>query len=81
MSGWRDRRRPLRHRRYRARDLEFVENAVEHGYATDVSKGIVVEAALAGDGNVRASVIDRGQWKDHRDGARGRGRGLAWPRP
>lgn len=56
---------------------EFVENAVEHGYATDVSKGIVVEAALAGDGNVRASVIDRGQWKDHRDGARGRGRGLA----
>lgn len=56
---------------------EFVENAVEHGYATDVSKGIVVAAALAGDGNVRASVIDRGQWKDHRDGARGRGRGLA----
>lgn len=56
---------------------EFVENAVEHGYATDVSKGIVVEAALAGDGNVRASVIDRGQWKDHCDGARGRGRGLA----
>jgi anti-anti-sigma factor len=60
---------------------EFVENAVEHGYATGVSggpsKGIVVEAALAGDGNMHASVIDHGRWKDYRDGERGRGRGLA----
>jgi anti-anti-sigma factor len=56
---------------------EFVENAVEHGYATEVSDGVVVEAALSGDGNLRASVIDRGQWKDHREGAEGRGRGLA----
>jgi PAS domain S-box-containing protein len=60
---------------------EFVENAVEHGYATDTengaSNGIVVEAALAGDGNLRASVIDRGKWKDYREGEQGRGRGLA----
>lgn len=56
---------------------EFVENAVEHGYATEVSDGIVVEAALAGDGNLHASVCDRGQWKDHRQGEQGRGRGLA----
>ncbi|OIN81296.1 SpoIIE family protein phosphatase [Mycobacterium malmoense] len=60
---------------------EFVENAVEHGYATDVSDrvpdGIVVEAALAGDGNLHAAVIDRGQWKDYREGEQGRGRGLA----
>ena len=56
---------------------EFVENAVEHGYATEVSDGIVVEASLAGDGNLYASVIDRGQWKDYRQGEKGRGRGLA----
>ena len=60
---------------------EFVENAVEHGYATKaahgVSNGIVVEAALGGDGNVRASVIDHGHWKYYRKGERGRGRGLA----
>ena len=56
---------------------EFVENAVEHGYATEVSDGVVVEAELGGDGNLRASVIDRGQWKDHREGEQGRGRGLA----
>jgi len=56
---------------------EFVENAVEHGYGADVPDGIVVEAALAGDGRLRAAVIDRGQWKDHRQGERGRGRGLA----
>jgi anti-anti-sigma factor len=56
---------------------ELVENAVEHGYATEVSNGVVVEAALAGDGNLYASVIDHGQWKDYRDGERGRGRGLA----
>jgi anti-anti-sigma factor len=56
---------------------EFVENAVEHGYGTDVPDGIVIEAALAGDGRLRASVTDRGQWKDHRKGERGRGRGLA----
>jgi serine phosphatase RsbU (regulator of sigma subunit)/anti-sigma regulatory factor (Ser/Thr protein kinase)/anti-anti-sigma regulatory factor len=56
---------------------EFVENAVEHGYATDVSDGIVVEASLAGDGSLYASVIDHGQWKDHREGEQGRGRGLA----
>jgi anti-anti-sigma factor len=56
---------------------EFVENAVEHGYATEVSDGIVVEATLGGDGNLRASVIDRGQWKDYREGEQGRGRGLA----
>lgn len=56
---------------------EFVENAVEHGYGTEVSDGIVVEAALAGDGNLHASVSDQGQWKDHRHGEQGRGRGLA----
>ena len=56
---------------------EFVENAVEHGYATEVSDGVVVEASLAGDGNLHASVIDRGQWKDYPEGEQGRGRGLA----
>ncbi|MCV7053581.1 SpoIIE family protein phosphatase [Mycobacterium heidelbergense] len=60
---------------------EFVENTIEHGYATDVAdgvpNGIVVEAALAGDGNLHASVIDHGRWKDYREGERGRGRGLA----
>ncbi|HTY34998.1 SpoIIE family protein phosphatase [Mycobacterium sp.] len=60
---------------------EFVENAVEHGYATatpdGAQKGILVEAALAGDGNLHASVIDYGRWKDYREGERGRGRGLA----
>ncbi len=56
---------------------EFVENAVEHGYAAEVPDGIVVEAALAGDGNLHASVIDHGRWKDYRKGAGGRGRGLA----
>jgi anti-sigma regulatory factor (Ser/Thr protein kinase) len=56
---------------------EFVENAVEHGYATEVSGGIVVEAFLAGDGNMHASISDRGKWKDHREGEQGRGRGLA----
>jgi anti-anti-sigma factor len=56
---------------------EFVENAVEHAYATSVPGGVVVEASLTGDGNLHASVIDRGQWKDHREGEQGRGRGLA----
>jgi serine phosphatase RsbU (regulator of sigma subunit)/anti-sigma regulatory factor (Ser/Thr protein kinase)/anti-anti-sigma regulatory factor len=56
---------------------EFVENAVEHGYATEVPDGVVVEASLSGDGNLHAAVIDRGQWKDHREGEQGRGRGLA----
>ncbi len=56
---------------------EFVENAVEHGYATDVANGLVVEAALTGDGNLHASVTDHGKWKDYREGGRGRGRGLA----
>jgi anti-anti-sigma factor len=56
---------------------EFVENAVEHGYPTEVPDGVVIEASLAGDGNLHASVIDRGQWKDHREGGHGRGRGLA----
>lgn len=56
---------------------EFVENSVEHGYATDVSDGVVVEAMLSGDGDLHISVIDRGRWKDHREGETGRGRGLA----
>jgi len=58
---------------------EFVENAVEHGYAAvlDGTQEIVVEAELAGDGYLRASVADRGTWKDHRTGEKGRGRGLA----
>jgi anti-anti-sigma factor len=60
---------------------EFVENAIEHGYATTasdrLSKWIVVEAALAGDGNLHASVVDQGRWKDYREGEPGRGRGLA----
>lgn len=68
---------------------EFVENAVEHGYGAAASgepegprepgerKEIVVEAELAGDGNLHASVSDRGTWKDYRAGGKGRGRGLA----
>jgi anti-anti-sigma factor len=56
---------------------EFVENAVEHGYSTEVPDGVVVEASLSGDGNMRASVVDRGQWKDYQEGEQGRGRGLA----
>lgn len=56
---------------------EFVENAVEHGYATEVADGVVVEATLSGEGNLHASVSDRGRWKDHREGETGRGRGLA----
>lgn len=56
---------------------EFVENAVEHGYGTEVSDGVIVEASLSGDGRLRASVVDRGNWKDHREGEKGRGRGLA----
>ncbi|MHA7649597.1 SpoIIE family protein phosphatase [Mycobacterium sp. ML4] len=56
---------------------EFVENAVEHGYRTEVSGGLIVEASLGGDARLRASVIDHGEWKDHREGEKGRGRGLA----
>ena len=56
---------------------EFVENAVEHGYGTEVPDGVVVDASLTGDGNLHVSVIDRGTWKDHREGEQGRGRGLA----
>ncbi|OBK28161.1 PAS domain S-box protein [Mycobacterium asiaticum] len=56
---------------------EFVENAVEHGYGTEVPGGVIVEASLGGDGMLRASVVDRGEWKDHREGEKGRGRGLA----
>jgi anti-anti-sigma factor len=56
---------------------ELVENAVEHGYRTEVPDGVVVEASLSGDGNLHAAVIDRGRWKDHREGGQGRGRGLA----
>lgn len=55
---------------------EFVENAVEHGYATEVSGGVEVRAELGGDGLLRAAVTDRGKWKDYREGERGRGRGL-----
>lgn len=56
---------------------EFVENAVEHGYGSEVPDGIVIEASLGGDGDLHASVIDRGRWKDHREGEQDRGRGLA----
>lgn len=56
---------------------EFVENAVEHGYGVDVPDGVVVEAELSGDGRLRATVVDHGHWKDHREGEKGRGRGLA----
>ncbi|OBH05464.1 PAS domain S-box protein [Mycobacterium sp. E2699] len=60
---------------------EFVENAVEHGYAATAAHGapndVIVEAALSGDGNLHASVIDHGHWKDYREGQQGRGRGLA----
>jgi serine phosphatase RsbU (regulator of sigma subunit)/anti-sigma regulatory factor (Ser/Thr protein kinase)/anti-anti-sigma regulatory factor len=56
---------------------EFVENSIEHGYSTEVSGDVVVEATLTGDGNLRAAVSDRGHWKDYREGSRGRGRGLA----
>lgn len=43
---------------------EFVENAVEHGDGAatfDETREIVVEAALAGDGNLYGSVADRGR--------------------
>ena len=43
---------------------EFVENAVEHGYPTEVPDGVVVEASLSGDGDLHVSVIDRGRWKE-----------------
>ena len=56
---------------------EFVENSVEHGYAAEVADGVVVDASLAGDGNLHVAVVDRGRWKDHRAGEQGRGRGLA----
>jgi anti-anti-sigma factor len=58
---------------------EFVENAAQHAYSTEVAGGIVVEAALGSDGVLRASVVDRGQWKEPRGNGRrlGRGRGLA----
>lgn len=56
---------------------EFVENSVEHGYGAEVPDGVVVDASLAGDGNLHVAVIDRGRWKDHRAGEQGRGRGLA----
>jgi anti-anti-sigma factor len=56
---------------------EFVENAVEHGYGTEVPDGVVVRASIGGDGNLHASVTDRGRWKDYRKGEQGRGRGLA----
>jgi serine phosphatase RsbU (regulator of sigma subunit)/anti-sigma regulatory factor (Ser/Thr protein kinase)/anti-anti-sigma regulatory factor len=56
---------------------EFVENAVEHGYANQASGTVVLEASLSGDGNLNASVIDHGHWKDYREGEKGRGRGLA----
>src|ERR1700761_3884195 len=56
---------------------EFVENAVEHGYANQASGTVVLEASLSGDGNLNASVTDHGHWKDYREGEKGRGRGLA----
>jgi serine phosphatase RsbU (regulator of sigma subunit)/anti-sigma regulatory factor (Ser/Thr protein kinase)/anti-anti-sigma regulatory factor len=56
---------------------EFVENAVEHGYAEEVSDGVIIEASLTGDGELHASVADHGRWKDYREGEQGRGRGLA----
>jgi anti-anti-sigma factor len=57
---------------------EFVDNAAEHAYPTEVRDGIIVEAALGGDGTLQASVIDHGQWKQRRVNAatRARGRGL-----
>jgi anti-anti-sigma factor len=56
---------------------EFVENSVEHGYGPGVLGSVVLDAELGGDGRLRASVKDRGRWKDHRTGGHGRGRGLA----
>jgi anti-anti-sigma factor len=58
---------------------EFVENATQHAYPTEDAGDIVVEAALGSDGNLRASVVDHGQWKDPRGDERrlARGRGLA----
>jgi anti-anti-sigma factor len=56
---------------------EFVENSIEHGYSREASGDVIVEATLTGDGNLHAAVRDRGRWKDHREGERGRGRGLA----
>jgi serine phosphatase RsbU (regulator of sigma subunit)/anti-sigma regulatory factor (Ser/Thr protein kinase) len=48
---------------------EFVENAAQHAYRPEVSGPITVEAALGSDGKLRASVIDRGQWKPRDDAA------------
>jgi len=50
------------------------------GYGTDVPDGIVIEAALAGDGRLRASVIDaRGAMEGSSQGGAGpRTEGLRW---
>jgi serine phosphatase RsbU (regulator of sigma subunit)/anti-sigma regulatory factor (Ser/Thr protein kinase)/anti-anti-sigma regulatory factor len=58
---------------------EFVENATQHAYSNEVPDGVVVEAALGSDGNLRASVVDQGEWKHRRadDHRQSRGRGLA----
>lgn len=58
---------------------EFVENAAQHAYPIEVPEGIMIEAMLDGFGNVRASVTDHGQWREHHAGdvRMGRGRGLA----
>lgn len=59
---------------------EFVENAAEHAYSAETPDGIDVRAALDNDGVLRATVTDRGQWKDARsdhDPTRSGGRGLA----
>ncbi|SRX95691.1 putative sigma factor regulatory protein [Mycobacterium tuberculosis H37Rv] [Mycobacterium shimoidei] len=59
---------------------EFVENAAEHAYRDGSAGDIVVQAALSADGVLRASVADRGRWKEPRpedDPTRSGGRGLA----
>ena len=60
---------------------EFVENAVEHGYASEVPDGVVVEASLAGDGKLHASVIDRGRWKDTAKASGAADEGWQWRKP
>ncbi len=61
---------------------EFVENTVEHGYSTEVSDGVVIDASLTGDGNLHVLVKDRGTWKDHpRRRAGPAAAAWRWPKP
>jgi len=55
---------------------EFVENSFEHGYGSATAGRIDVEATLDDQGQVHASVTDRGHWKTPSADPGMRGRGL-----